>query len=112
MRVTRFAADFAQVDNTLQTRLEKVAGRLVAILVSVTLLTAWHIPTWYFLSRGVKGTAGDLMSVVMGTGIPVFIFGLIFALFWDRYRSLLPLVAARWGVDILHSNLSFLGIGY
>jgi membrane protease YdiL (CAAX protease family) len=93
----------------LQTRLEKIWGRFAAIFISVLLFTAWHIPTRYFLSHGVEGTAGDLMSVIMGTGIPVFIVGLIFSLFWDRYRSLLPLVAAHWGVDIIPSVISFLG---
>ena len=96
----------------LQTRLEKVLGRFAAIFLSVILFTAWHIPTRFFLSQGVEGTAGDLSSVMLGTGVPVFIFGLIFALFWDRYRSLLPLVAAHWGVDILPSIISFLGVGY
>lgn len=96
----------------LQTRLERVWGRVPAILVSVTLFAAWHIPTRFLLARGVEGTAGDLGSVILGTGVPVFIFGLIFALFWDRYRSLLPLVAAHWGVDILPSLISFLGGSY
>jgi len=96
----------------LQTRLEKVRGRAFAIVLSVILFTAWHLPTRYFLAQGVEGSAGDLMSVVTGTGIPVLLFGLIFALCWDRYRSLLPLVAAHWGVDILPSVISFLGVGY
>jgi membrane protease YdiL (CAAX protease family) len=96
----------------LQTRLERVWGRGWAIFGSVILFTAWHIPTRYLLSVGVEGTAGDFGSVVMGTGVPVFIVGLIFALFWDRYRSLLPLVAAHWGVDVLPSLRSFLGVGY
>lgn len=96
----------------LQTRLERVWGRAVAILLSVTLFTAWHIPTRFLLAEGVEGTAGDLGSVLLGTGIPVFLFGLIFALSWDRYRSLLPLVAAHWGVDILPSVLSFLQVSY
>ncbi|MGW8266683.1 MAG: CPBP family intramembrane glutamic endopeptidase [Longimicrobiales bacterium] len=96
----------------LQTRLEKVRGRAFAISVSLILFTAWHIPTRYLLAQGVEGSAGDLMSVVTGTGIPVLLFGLIFSLCWDRYRSLLPLVAAHWGVDILPSVISFLGVGY
>lgn len=96
----------------LQTRLEKVRGRVFAISVSLILFTAWHLPTRYLLARGVEGSAGDLMSVVTGTGVPVLLFGLIFALGWDRYRSLLPLVAAHWGVDILPSVISFLGVGY
>ncbi len=96
----------------LQTRIERIWGRFAAIIISLVLFTAWHLPTRYFLAQGVEGSAGDLMSVITGTGIPVFIVGLIFALFWDRYRSLLPLVAAHWGVDIIPSIISFLGINY
>ena len=44
--------------------------------------------------------------------VPVFIVGLIFALLWDRYRSLPPLIAAHWGVDVLPAIISFLGIDY
>jgi membrane protease YdiL (CAAX protease family) len=47
----------------------------------------------------------------IGSGIRVFVLGLIFAFFWDRYRSLLPLVAAHWGVDVLPSVVSFVGAG-
>ncbi len=96
----------------LQTRIEKVYGRIPAISITVLLFTAWHIPTRYFLSHGVEGTAGDLISVVLGTGIPVMISALIFGLIWDRYRCFLPLVAAHWGVDMLPSVLSYLGIVY
>jgi len=94
----------------LQTRLEKVGGRAAAILISVLLFTAWHIPTRYLLAQGVEGSAGDLSSVLLGTGVPVFIVGLVFALLWDRYRSLPPLIAAHWGVDVLPASISFLGI--
>ena len=96
----------------LQTRLEKVSGRLAAIAISVFLFTAWHIPTRYLLAQGVEGSAGDLMSVVAGTGIPVAIVGLIFALLWDRYRNLPALIAAHWGVDVLPALIAFLGIDY
>jgi len=96
----------------LQTRIEKVYGRIPAISITVLLFTAWHIPTRYFLSQGVEGTAGDLISVVLGTGIPVLVIGLIFGLIWDRYRSFLPLIAVHWGVDILPSIISFLGVIY
>ncbi|MGB5162641.1 MAG: type II CAAX endopeptidase family protein [Thermoanaerobaculia bacterium] len=96
----------------LQTRLERVGGRAAAILISVLLFTAWHIPTRYFLAQGVEGSAGDLSSVLLGTGVPVFIVGLVFALLWDRYRSLPPLIAAHWGVDVLPAIISFLGIDY
>ena len=96
----------------LQTRLEKVGGRALAISISLLLFTAWHIPTRYLLAQGVEGSAGDLSSVLMGTGVPVLIVGLIFALLWDRYRSLPPLIAAHWGVDVLPAIISFLGIDY
>lgn len=94
----------------LQTRLERVGGRAAAILVSVTLFTAWHLPTRYFHASGVEGTAGNLASVLLGTGLPVFIAGLVFALFWNRFRSLIPLIAAHWAVDTLPTISSFLGI--
>lgn len=96
----------------LQTRLEHALGRVGGILTSVTLFTAWHLPTRYLLANGVEGTAGDFGSVLLGTGLPVFLAGLVFALFWDRYRSLAPLVAAHWGVDIVPSIISFIGIDY
>ena len=96
----------------LQTRLEKVGGRLAAISTSVLLFTAWHIPTRYLLAQGVEGSAGDLSSVVLGTGVPVAIVGLVFALLWDRYRNLPALIAAHWGVDVLPAIIAFLGIDY
>jgi CAAX protease family protein len=85
----------------LQTRLEATWGRFIAILVSNTLFTAGHLPTRYFLADGAEGTAGDLRSVLLGTGVPVFVVGLILSLLWDRYRKLVPLIAAHWGVDTL-----------
>ena len=96
----------------LQTRIERVGGRAAAIAISVFLFTAWHIPTRYLLAQGVEGSAGDLSSVILGTGVPVFIVGSVFALLWDRYRSLPPLIAAHWGVDVLPAIISFLGIDY
>jgi membrane protease YdiL (CAAX protease family) len=94
----------------LQTRLEAWSGRVAAILVSNTFFTAWHLPTRYLLSSGVEGTAGDLGSVLMGTGVPVFIAGLIFSLLWDRYRKLVPLIAAHWGVDTLPAISSLMHV--
>ena len=96
----------------LQTRLEKVWGRVAAITVSVLLFTAWHIPTRYLLAQGVEGSAGDLTSVLLGTGVPVLIVGSVFALLWDRYRNLPALIAAHWGVDVLPALIAFLGIDY
>jgi membrane protease YdiL (CAAX protease family) len=96
----------------LQTRLERVGGRLTAVVVSVTLFTAWHLPTRFLLAKGVEGSAGDLASVVLGTGVPVAIVGLVFALLWDRYRNLPALIAAHWGVDVLPGLTDFLRIDY
>jgi uncharacterized protein len=96
----------------LQTRLERSFGRVAAIGVTAVMFAAWHLPSRFLLSRGVEGTAGDLGSVLIGTGVPVFIVGLIFGVLWDRYRSLLPLIAAHWGIDTLPTVFSLLGIHY
>ncbi len=94
----------------LQTRLEAVWGRLGALLTTAILFVAWHIPPRYFNASGVEGQAGNLFSVLIGTGAPVFIAGLIFGLIWDRYRSFWPLVSAHTGVDTLPIITSLLGI--
>jgi CAAX protease family protein len=94
----------------LQTRLEAVRSRATAILATALLFTAWHIPPRYFASHGVEGQAGDLTSVLIGTGAPVFIVALIFGLVWDRYRSFWPLVACHTGIDTLPIISSMLGI--
>ncbi|HTY37414.1 MAG TPA: type II CAAX endopeptidase family protein [Bacteroidota bacterium] len=96
----------------LQTRLELQFGRIFAILTTALLFTCWHLPTRFLLARGVEGSAGDFGSVLMGTGIPVFVVGLIFGLSWDRYRSILPLIAAHWGIDIIPQIVGFLGVRY
>ena len=96
----------------LQTRLEAVWGRVPALLLTALLFTAWHLPTRYLLSHGVEGAAGDLASVLVGTGVPVFIVGLIFGWAWDRYRSLPHLIAVHWAIDILPNVSSFLGFSF
>ena len=96
----------------LQTRLELKFGRVAAIVLTALLFTGWHLPTRFLLSQGVEGTAGDFGSVLIGTGIPVFIVGLFFGIMWDRYRSLLPLIAAHWGIDIIPQIVAFLGVHY
>jgi len=93
----------------LQTRLEAVTGRGPGLLITAALFTAWHLPTRYLLASGVEGQAGDLGSVLVGTGLPVFIVGMIFGLLWDRYRSLPPLIAAHWAIDVLPAVSSFVG---
>lgn len=84
----------------LQTRLEAVVGRIVAVVVTAALFTAWHLPSRYLLSDGVEGQAGDLSSVLIGTGAPVLIVGLVLGLLWDRHRSLPVLIVLHWGVDL------------
>lgn len=93
----------------LQTRLESVLGRVAAIVLAALLFTAWHLPSRYLLSTGVEGRAGDLGSVLLGTGLPVLIVGLLLGLAWDRWRNLPTLVALHWGVDTLPAVASFLG---
>ena len=85
----------------LQTRLEALWGSIPAIITSALLFVAWHIPTRYILAHSVEGEAGDLMSVLVGTGLPVTIVALIFALAWARYRNLPALMAIHTGIDTL-----------
>ncbi|HJU86412.1 MAG TPA: CPBP family intramembrane glutamic endopeptidase [Gemmatimonadota bacterium] len=96
----------------LQTRLERLWGRVAAIVVTAILFTAWHIPSRYFNAEGAEGTAGDLGSVLLGTGVPVLIVGLIFGWAWDRWRNLPALVAIHWGVDTLPSIAAFLHLPF
>ena len=96
----------------LQTHLERLLGRIAAISMTVLLFTAWHLPARFLLSHGIEGKAGDFGSVLLGTGVPVLIFGLVFGVLWDRYRSLLTLIAFHWGVDTLPIMISMVGIDY
>lgn len=61
----------------MQTRFERVMGRFPAVLLTAVLFTSWHLPSRYVMSNGVEGTAGDFVSVLQGTGGPVFIIALI-----------------------------------
>jgi membrane protease YdiL (CAAX protease family) len=94
----------------LQTRLERTAGRWTALLVTAALFTAWHLPTRLLLARGAEGTAGHPATVMMNTALPVFLVALFLGWLWDRYRSLLPLIALHWGIDLLPSLSAMLGI--
>jgi membrane protease YdiL (CAAX protease family) len=96
----------------LQTRLERAWGRVAAILVTAFLFTAWHIPSRYFNAEGAEGTAGDLGSVLLGTGVPVLVVGLVLGWAWDRWRNLPALIAIHWGVDTLPSIASFLQLPF
>ena len=85
----------------LQTRIERRFGRLATIVGAALLFTAWHIPSRYFLAFGSEGRAGNLGSVILHTGVPVFLVALVLGLLWDRYRRLLPLIGLHWGIDVL-----------
>ncbi len=93
----------------LQTRLEKVCGRLVAIGVSTLLFALWHLPSRFLLASGVEGTAGDLRSILLGTGLPVFVVGLVLAAIWDRWRSAPVIIALHFAIDLLPSLRHALG---
>jgi membrane protease YdiL (CAAX protease family) len=94
----------------LQTRLERIWGRLPAILVTTLLFTAWHLPTRFLLAHGAEGQAGNFASILMGTGIPVAVVGLIISWMWDRNRNLLLLIALHTGIDTLPVLSSLLKI--
>jgi membrane protease YdiL (CAAX protease family) len=85
----------------LQTRLEAMWGRALAIIVTVVLFVAWHLPTRFLLAHGIEGEAGDLMSVLVGTGIPVGVVAVLLGLAWDRWRNLPVLIALHGGIDTL-----------
>lgn len=94
----------------LQARLEQRFGRIVAITGAALLFTAWHIPSRYFLASGGEGHAGDLGSVLVNTGLPVMLTGLIFGVLWDRHRRPWPLIALHWGIDSLPLTGAILGL--
>jgi membrane protease YdiL (CAAX protease family) len=96
----------------LQTRLERAWGRLAAIVVTAVVFTAWHIPPRFFNAEGAEGTAGDLGSVLLGTGVPVLVVALVFGWAWDRWRNLPALILVHWGVDTLPSIASFLQLPF
>lgn len=96
----------------LQTRLEKLLNAPIAIIITGILFTAWHIPSRFFLASGVDGNAGDLNSVLVGTGIPVFVVGTFFGWHWSRYRNLPLLILVHWAIDILPSISSFFQISF
>ena len=91
----------------LQTRLEKKTNRLLAILTSSLLFTAWHMPSRYLLAQRLEGEAGDFMSILVGTGIPVFVVSLFFGFHWSRYQNIVLLILVHWAIDILPSLSSF-----
>ncbi|OOG76760.1 CPBP family intramembrane glutamic endopeptidase [Algoriphagus sp. A40] len=94
----------------LQTRLEKIWNAQLAVVISGLLFTAWHLPSRFFLANGVEGQAGDLGSVLLGTGLPVFLVSCFFGWHWARYRNLPLLILVHWAIDILPSLSSFFGV--
>lgn len=96
----------------LQTRLEKKWNRLSAIMVTNLLFAAWHLPSRYLLSAGAEGQAGDWGQVILHTGLPVFIVGVIFSVHWSRARNIVLLVLTHWAIDILPSLSAYFQIRY
>ena len=103
------AASFTQ-DFWYAIPLERIWGRLPAILVTTLLFTAWHLPTRFLLAHGAEGRAGDFVSILMGTGISVAGAGLIIGWIWDRNRNLPFLIALHAGIDTLPILSSLLEI--
>lgn len=96
----------------LQTRIEKKYGWLTSILLSSTLFSLFHFPSRYLLSSGIEGTAGNVLSVAIGTLMPTFIAGIILGFLWNRYRNILLLLALHYSIDLLPSISSMLGIKF
>lgn len=94
----------------LQTHLTQRHGAVLGVLTTSVAFTAWHLPTRFLLAHGVEGQAGNALSVLVGTGIPVFMVSLVFGWLWHRHRSLPALVCAHWGIDVLPAASSLLGI--
>ena len=96
----------------LQTRLEKITHRGIAILITSILFMAWHLPSRYLLSKGVEGQSGSWGQVILHTGLPVFIISLLFGYLWSRNRNIIVLILLHWAIDILPSISSYLGISF
>ncbi|RIW14550.1 CPBP family intramembrane metalloprotease [Algoriphagus lacus] len=96
----------------LQTRLEKKWNRLLAILVTSLLFTAWHLPSRYLLAHGVEGEAGDFLGILAGTGAPVFLVSLFFGFHWSRYRNIVLLILVHWAIDTLPFLSSFFQVEF
>lgn len=96
----------------LQTRLEKKWNRLSAILFTNLLFAGWHLPSRYLLSAGVEGQAGDWGEVILHTGLPVFIIGVLFSFHWSRSRNIVLLILTHWAIDILPSLSAYFKIRY
>ena len=96
----------------LQTRLEKILNRGIAVIITSILFMAWHIPSHYLLSNGVDGQSGNLGDVILHTGLPVFIISLLFGYLWSRNRNIIVLILMHWAIDTLPSISSYLGISF
>lgn len=94
----------------LQTRIEKLGGWFLSIIGSSFFFSLFHFPSRYLLSTGVEGVAGDLTTIFSGTVVPTFVLGLIFGILWNRYRNIFLLIALHYGIDLLPSVSSLLGV--
>jgi hypothetical protein len=96
-----------------------VATAYAVFFVGLSVVTGLLIRRWPLPLLGAASFICDFWySIVfkivflLATGVPVLVVGLVFGLLWDRYRSLMPLIAAHWGIDTLPTMVSFLGIDY
>lgn len=96
----------------LQTRIEKKYGWLTSIVLSSALFSLFHFPSRFILSTGVEGTAGNVLSITVGTLLPTFIVGIVLGFLWNRYRNVLLLLAFHYSIDLLPSISSMLGIEF
>ena len=71
------------------------------MIVATLLFTSWHSQGWIFYAELIKRQARIFISIIIGSGIPVFVPGFIFDLFWDRYFNFLILIAAHWTIERL-----------
>ena len=94
----------------VMSRLESKHHWVIALFLSSLFFTMWHLPTRLLLAHGAEGEAGDFYSVLMNTGLPVFLTSCILGLFWKYKRSLPHLMIAHGAIDIIPIYASLLGI--
>lgn len=91
----------------LQTRIENVWGSALGIIGSSMAFAIFHFPTRFILANSVEG---NVLSVINGTILPVFIMGLIFGVLWLKSRNVYLLIAFHTGIDFLPQVISFLKV--